>query len=472
MSKRIPTFLLLCACALLSDDQLDNDHILRFNRENLTNSFSVRNNLLNYAGYENPGDWLSFETVDNGGTMIFIAENAEEYLDRRDAMVSVTYEGSNSFGQAVSEGRAFRFLCQWDDCGAIREDEPSPGSIAATPKDFLGSAPDEDTWHFTPARQAYCLEYAASNDLLVVARQSGGQVWSNAVETIGSNAKRLYLTNIALNSQVNFKLSNPSSNQTSTISYRLNLTPVRPLILVHGIRSSPTSPSDPGSAFGEFKEKAFKYKEFPPVMVFDFPWNSNRGSILDYCGGLADIRTLYGFAYGKCGDWKLKPVFFVHSMGGLLLLEQLKEDGFRSFANALIFGGSPFCGSDLANFLNFKRAGKAMKLVGRALNKVRTTDKNLKLLARGSSEIWKRMKDLPGEIKSLFIVGDGKNAYPTGQGDGTVNLSSASLKNSVPWPEGEILNVGLEHGEIVEINFPPHPKHLNIINKIKTILEH
>ncbi|MBR5901373.1 hypothetical protein IKZ40_03405, partial [bacterium] len=233
-----------------------------------------------------------------------------------------------------------------------------------------------------------------------------------------------------------------------------------------------TSSSDPESAFGEFKKKAFKYKEFPPVMVFDFPWDSNRGSILDYCGKINESRTLYGFAHGKCGGWKLKPVFFTHSMGGLLLLEQMKEEGFRAFAQALIFGGSPFCGSDLANLLCFKKTGQALKQAGRVLDKVKTTDRNLKLLTRGSSEIWERLRKLPTELKTLFIVGDGKDAHYTGIGDGTVNVSSASLKNSAPWPDSEILNVDLEHGEIVEINFPPRTKHLQIINKIKTILEH
>ena len=153
-------------------------------------------------------------------------------------------------------------------------------------------------------------------------------------------------------------------------------------------------------------------------------------------------------------------------------MEQLKEEGFRAFAQALIFGGSPFCGSDLANYLCFKKAGKALKLAGQALNKVKTTDKNLRLLTRGSLKIWERLKDLPVELKALFRAGDGKSSRLTGTGDGTVNVSSASLKNSAPWPNSEILNVDLDHGEIVEINFPPQTKHLKIIKKIKTILEH
>lgn len=472
MKKHILTLLLTSAFAVFAESGLDNDFILRFNRNILTNSFSVRNNLLNYAGVDVASAWLTFETIDNGGTIRFIARPTGEYLDRREELAVAAYLGSNVFDQVISEDRTFRFLCQWDDCGPLSEDEEVPGSIASTPEDFLGYPQDVDNWTFTPDKQAYCLEYSASNDLLVAAVQAGGMTWSNAVEVIGSSAKRLYLTNVSMNSQINFRLKNPSSNQTQSVSYRLTLRPVRPLVLVHGIRSSPTMASDCASAFGEFREKAMRYEEFPPLIVFDFPWDSNKGSILDYCGKINDRRTLYGYAMEKCGSWKLKPVFFSHSMGGLLILEQLKEEGFRAFAQALIFGGSPFCGSDLANYLCFKKAGKALKLAGQALNKVKTTDKNLRLLTRGSLKIWERLKDLPVELKALFIAGDGKSSRLTGTGDGTVNVSSASLKNSAPWPNSEILNVDLDHGEIVEINFPPQTKHLKIIKKIKTILEH
>ena len=106
------------------------------------------------------------------------------------------------------------------------------------------------------------------------------------------------------------------------------------------------------------------------------------------------------------------------------------------------------------------------------MNKVRTTDKNLLLLIRGASWVWQRLQEAPSDIRSVFIVGDQNDTYPVGKGDGTVNLSSASLYNTLNWPSEDHLNVDLDHGEITEINIPPTGAHALILNKIKALLEH
>lgn len=477
MSIRLFLSVLLCAAALSAyADPSGFDHILRFDRIVITNQFPVSNNLLNYHSCENQSDWVTVLREPDDLHLVFIARKTAEYKNRPDAEIKILYHGSNSFGQAVSADRTYRFLCQWDDCGELEENKHSPGTVSKTPEDYDGPLADEDTWFFTPLKQAYCLEFSSSNDLKVVASQNGGRRWSNAVDVIEGRVtdairKRMYLTNLTLNSRLNFKITNPAEDQEQNVPYDLRLRPVRPLVLVHGIRSSPTDSSDPKSSFGDLAGKAFRYGDLPPALVFDFPWDSDKGCIYDYCGGSGDGRALFGFAFKRCGNWKLKPVFFTHSMGGLLLLEQLKNNGFKNFAEGLIFGGTPFCGSDLANYLYFKKAGNALHKIGSALNKIRTTEMNLLLLNRGTSWIWKRLEKIPVDLRALFITGDQINAYPVGLGDDTVNISSASLHNTLSWPASDHLDVGLDHGGITEIALPPGRAHVPILNKLKEMLE-
>ena len=96
---------------------------------------------------------------------------------------------------------------------------------------------------------------------------------------------------------------------------------------------------------------------------------------------------------------------------------------------------------------------------------------NLLLLNRGTSWIWKRLEKIPVDLRVLFITGDHINAYPVGLGDDTVNISSASLHNTLSWPASDHLDVGLDHGGITEIALPPGRAHVPILNKLKEMLE-
>ncbi|MBQ7555228.1 hypothetical protein IJS98_02080, partial [bacterium] len=329
----------------------DCDHILRFSSTKRTDHFTVSSNLLRYHSCDGLSDWVSIRFSENHLNIYFEAKKAPSFEDRKSVTFTVHYDGSNSFEQVISEPRTYRFLCQWDDEGAISEDKDYSASLLFDEEGFISLGPDMDKWSFKPKNQGYCLEVAATNDFVLQARQ-GLETFGDPVEIIGEAfSKRLYITNALMNQQIDFTISRPENSEAADIKYSFSLKPVRPLVLVHGIRSNPTWHNDHGTSFGDLKAKACRYGAFPPCIVFDFPWDSSNGSIEDYCGDKGSEFNLYGFTHKRCGDWKLKPVFFTHSMGGLLLAEQMKKTAFREAAGGAIFAGSPFCGSDIANVM-------------------------------------------------------------------------------------------------------------------------
>ena len=452
------------------------DNILRFSSRLTEDRYPVANNLLNFREVKGESDWLDLSLTEGNGTVVFRAKTPTVYEDRPDALFSVRYDGSNSFGTVVMEARTYNFLCQWDDYGALEADKDCSASLLAEKEGYAGLGEDVDYWSFIPKKQGWCLEVTASNDFSLSAKQ-GGLSWNEPVNVCfeadrATVSKRLYITNSVLDANVVFTVARCERSGEERIFYKFSLRPIRPLILVHGIRSSPMDAADPNSSFGDMRTRASSYGGFPPLAVFDFPWNSNRGSILSYRGKKEERATLYGYSDGKCGNWALKPVFFAHSMGGLLLLEQARDKNFHSFMGGAVFAGSPFCGSDLANYLLCTTPGRIVKAGANVLNKVRTTDKNLALLARGSDKVWQRLKNLRPFPNTLFLAGYQNGDDLVGRGDSVVNVSSAALPVSVSWPEAGILPLYMEHGEMVGIDLPPSAKHRGTCEKINNVLEH
>ena len=471
------TFILFLLVSIFSFGE-ENDLIFRFNSQYTSDHFTVGNNLLNFHDCSGSSDWISVSFTENHQSVYFYAKQSKTFEDRKSVIFTVNYDGSNVFEHVVMEPRTYRFLCQWDDEGLINEDKDYSASLLYDTAGFIGINPenDEDKWIFIPQKQGYCFEVTATNDFLLKARQNGNEF--GKLERIISSqpdnlfSKRLYVTNAVLDRPIDFIVSHPEYSEAGTISYRFSLRPVRPLVLIHGIRSSPTWHGDHYTSFGDLKENASKYGGFPPCIVFDFPWDSNRGSIVDYCGDKNSEFNLYGFSYKRCGGWKLKPVFFAHSMGGLLLLEQMKNASFHEEAGGAIFAGSPFCGSDIANVLLQTDIGRKIKIGGDFLNKTKTTVANFKLLARGSKSISERLKKIDTDFPVTFLIGSFTNDKITGRGDKRVNVSSSSLYNTLQFSNEEHLVVDMEHGELVDIALPPESKYAGICSKIKNRMEH
>ncbi|MBO7543217.1 hypothetical protein J6T93_04850 [bacterium] len=468
--------LLTILLASLSSFGGDNDFVFRFSSNYLSDFFPVGNNLLNFRSCDGSSEWVSVTFSDRYQTAYFEAREAGRFEDRKSVTFTVFYDGSNVFGQTVMEPKTYRFLCQWDEDGPIEEDVEYSASLLYDEEGFYSPGEDRDKWIFEPKCQGYCFEVSAAEDFLLKADQGSFELNEPVALLPGEGSppfsKRLYVTNAILDRILNFRISRPENSEAKDIRYSFSLKPVRPLVLVHGIRSSPTWHKDPESSFGDLKLKACSYGGFPPCLVFDFPWNSKNGCIKDYCGGKGSEHHLYGFADKACGNWKLKPVFFAHSMGGLLFFEQMKNRGFAKFVDGAIFAGSPFCGSDIANVLLQTTPGWILKEGGDIIDQTRTTDGNLRLLSRGTKSIAERLKNLGAGLPVLFLVGQATENVITGFGDKRVNASSASLFNTLSFLNEDHLILNMEHGELVEIPLPPTKDYEEVCRKIKTMLEH
>lgn len=475
---RTISFIILLLASLSSLGE-DRDLVYRFNSKYTSNHFTVGSNLLNFQNCSGSSDWISVSFSERYQTIYFHVAQPTNIEDRKSVMFTVDYAGSNVFGHVVSEPKSYRFLCQWDDEGTIEIDKRYSASLLAEKPGFVNAFledQDRDKWIFTPEKQGYCFEVTATNDFVLEARQ-GSLEFDEPVKVVFPQpnnlfSKRLYITNAVPDRPIDLIVSRPEDAEAETIAYTFSLRPIRPLVLIHGIRSEPTWHGSPETAFGELKEKACRYAGFPPCIVFDFPWDSDRGSIRDYCGGKGSEHNLYGFAYKRCGDWELKPLFFSHSMGGLLIIEQTKNGEFREMIDGAIFAGSPFCGSDIANFLLQGDIGRIAKVGADLIGKTRTTTENLKLLSRGSKSIPERLKTIKTNFPVLFLVGGRLDDVLTGRGDTRVNVSSASLYNTLSFSDEKHVIVNMRHGELIDITLPPGKSHENFCVKLQEMMEH
>ena len=475
---RIVVFILLLSFSFFSFGE-ENDYIFRFSSRNVNEHFTVGNNLLNFRQCSGSSDWVSVSFNENHQSIDFRAKQPTTIENLSSAMFTVKYDGSNVFEHVVMEPKTYRFLCQWDDEGIIEQDKNYSASLLNVKDGFISLGledGDSDKWVFTPQKQGLCLEVTATNDFVLEARQGSIDFGEpeNVIFSRNKNlfSKRLYVTNAILGRPLDFIVSRPENAAAETISYKFSLRPARPLVLIHGIRSEPTWHGSKETSFGDLKEKACRYEPFPPCLAFDFPWNSNQGSIKDYCGGKGSEFTLYGFTDKRCGDWELKPLFFTHSMGGLLLVEQMKNSEFSEAVAGAVFAGSPFCGSDIANVLLQSDIGRKAKAGADLINKVKTTTENFKLLARGSKSISERLKAVKTNFPVLFLVGGRLDNRITGRGDDRVNISSSALFNTLSFSDEDHVITGMEHGELVDITLPPGSGHRVFCNKLQEMMEH
>ena len=475
---RIVVFILLLSFSFFSFGE-ENDYIFRFSSRNVNEHFTVGNNLLNFRQCSGSSDWVSVSFNENHQSIDFRAKQPTTIENLSSAMFTVKYDGSNVFEHVVMEPKTYRFLCQWDDEGIIEQDKNYSASLLNVKDGFISLGledGDSDKWVFTPQKQGLCLEVTATNDFVLEARQGSIDFGEpeNVIFSRNKNlfSKRLYVTNAILGRPLDFIVSRPENAAAETISYKFSLRPARPLVLIHGIRSEPTWHGSKETSFGDLKEKACRYEPFPPCLAFDFPWNSNQGSIKDYCGGKGSEFTLYGFTDKRCGDWELKPLFFTHSMGGLLLVEQMKNSEFSEAVAGAVFAGSPFCGSDIANVLLQSDIGRKAKAGADLINKVKTTTENFKLLARGSKSISERLKAVKTNFPVLFLVGGRLDNRITGRGDERVNISSSALFNTLSFSDEDHVITGMEHGELVDITLPPGSGHRVFCNKLQEMMEH
>lgn len=475
---RTVSFILFLFASFLSFGG-ENDYILRFSSRNVDEHFAVGNNLLNFHQCRGSSEWVSVSFSENHLTFDFHAKLPTTREDRPSVLFTIDYLGSNVFEHVVMEPKTYRFLCQWDDEGIIEQDKNYSASLLNVKDGFISLGledGDSDKWVFTPQKQGLCLEVTATNDFVLEARQGSIDFGEpeNVIFSRNKNlfSKRLYVTNAILGRPLDFIVSRPENAAAETINYKFSLRPARPLVLIHGIRSEPTWHGSKETSFGDLKEKACRYEPFPPCLAFDFPWNSNQGSIKDYCGGKGSEFTLYGFTDKRCGDWELKPLFFTHSMGGLLLVEQMKNSEFSEAVAGAVFAGSPFCGSDIANILLQSDIGRKAKAGADLINKVKTTTENFKLLARGSKSISERLKAVKTNFPVLFLVGGRLDNRITGRGDERVNISSSALFNTLSFSDEDHVITGMEHGELVDITLPPGSGHRVFCNKLQEMMEH
>ena len=201
--------------------------------------------------------------------------------------------------------------------------------------------------------------------------------------------------------------------------YKIRVFKARPVILVHGINSSPKDSSDPGTTFEHMRDYLGYFKEISPCVCYDFPWDSNdedASGFEKYVGNNKTINfSLFKFVHDKVNDIHegYKANIILHSMGGFVVRYQLHYSDFADMIHQILFIDSPQYGSELANFIITRpsSADRFNKLPG-----TDTSHQNYLHLSRGSDTIWemhheKNLNIPPSRI--AFTVGTSRGIYKT-----------------------------------------------------------
>ena len=222
--------------------------------------------------------------------------------------------------------------------------------------------------------------------------------------------------------------------------YKVRVLKARPVILVHGINSSPKSSSDPDTTFEHMRDCLGYFKEVAPCICYDFPWDSsqphNGKGFEHYVGINSSISdSLYEFVderYDLHGDYKVN--ILLHSMGGFIVRYQLDYSEFANMVNQVLFINSPQYGSDLANFIATrpKAAEKFNKFP-----MFFTCQENYIHMCRGGETVWKmhHEKDINIPVSKI--------AFTVGTKRGLIYLSLPGIMFAYDYKEG-ILNDLLE----------------------------
>lgn len=394
-------------------------------------------------------------------------------------------------------------VCFWDEtadekgenedlvkfCKKLEFDCKTDGVLFESPN---ASTRDEDVYYLTTnGKSGFCFEVEGSDALdYEVSFDQGSWKSIKKIQLLNKNGNdipnhfRLYVTNKIDGVQYSFlRIKRNNSSAHSSISYSITPKKVRPLLLVHGIRSEPTyarknyivddedEDEDDMIAFYFIYKEVSSWEEFNPVIPFPFPWNSYLGSYESYCTGGNSLNTFYK---NKAETWYLGPVIMAHSMGGLLSVKQIQLNStFASLLYGLVCLGSPFCGSDLGN--------STVGISHYFSSLIDTSSDNIIYLSRGSSYVLSRMSSFPDIIKTLpykeFIYSEISNdllsplCYFSGEGDGIVSYCSSNVGETLQWQNCNGKKSKLNHLDMHKLVLKKHNGEYRIIyDSLKNLL--
>lgn len=356
-------------------------------------------------------------------------------------------------------------VCQFDttDYRLIYVDDEIKGQILRTLVDHFDEngnelCCDEDYYCFIPHESAYCFEFKGDSNVRLAIDTTSNFV-ENADNIIPLSPcktkhneltayKRAYKIDWIPNTKYYIKIfgNTNDSYYSENHGYSFTIKSVKPIILVHGIMSVPTEDEPDQTAFGKILEEFPVVYDLDPVVVFDFPWDSDN-NYTSYCSSSAS--SLYRFILNNCQNIDLLPTVMAHSMGGILAIKQIEtNNSFLPLIDNFIFFGTPFCGSEKANKIPFGIPGFLSEF-------------NAKTLSRGNPY----MRELLSNIPLSFFSRN--NLFVIGEFDEYVKPSSANLPGTLNKNQ-EMIKVDFNHTRMKELYLPYELDYLDIFNRIKT----
>lgn len=422
-----------------------------YRRFNLNeNGFSYKFDFPNYTEITSSG-WISI--LSYGENLEITATPTSDFATVND------YIKSGPCGDPPYYDARFEVIFQWDqrDNIDINADQQITANILQNYERTGGYAfqDDEDIFCFTPTQGAYCLEFDENSNVKLAISYDGNTYTEyeikDTVKTFQSTTlkyKRAYKIDWEKHHKYYIKIHGDYSSANyfnSSHNYSFTIKEVKPVILVHGINANPTYEGDPGSTFGELREKLSLVPEIKPTWVFDFPWDAGNGLYTKYCGNASDNGTIHKYLEDKCEPFDAKPVIMAHSMGGMLVLMQTEIDNsFISKVDDIIFFDTPFCGSDKADYWI---AGPL------------ASSENIKRLQRGTQYTWDLMENVTGSFANH------KKLFFSGTADWVVEVCSSDLPNILDI-SGESHECDKGHIMIKRFTFPCDDEHKKMFNKI------
>ena len=191
-------------------------------------------------------------------------------------------------------------------------------------------------------------------------------------------ADRYCLTQLENNKYTFVKLT---ANTYLDNTYKLKLSRLKPVILVHGIDASPWYEGD-GTSFGDLIKNE-QYYDIRPYVAHDFPWRSTLSIKRKYVGNGTRNGTLGAYIASKRDNDDLKAAIVAHSAGCLMTYYFCQEHNnkFKESVDSILFCAPPMLGSALAD----RNYTKPLSLVFK-----RTSGENFDLIARGTKANWMR----------------------------------------------------------------------------------
>ena len=428
-------------------------------------------------------DWITINKDEN--MFYFIADNDNENLENK---FLVSYSGTWPTPEAHQDPHTFQYepqmngyiYCQWDVTNGtpVEADQTITNRILRS-YEGIQMDNDVDIYTFLPTNSVYCIEMPV-NSRVTMSIDLNMSDFSNISFECTTNVhncsqgftKRCYKDDWIIGEKYYIKLycSNSNDYYEADQNYIFTIRNVQPVVLIHGINSHPTFPGDPETAFLEIKRVLPHADDLRPIVFFDFPWNPKNTKYDQYIGeNNLDKNILYGYIYDILINYKLKPIVFSHSMGGILTVCQIEErESIVSLIRNYVFFGTPFCGSDAASY----------PFAGFFSN---TSSDNIDRLRRGTKDVWVFMSKIPTSFLnsySTFFIGTdnilrGKDygiSWHKNGGkdcDGVVSISSANLSGTMH-RSNERIKVNYNHTEMKELVFPLSGDYLDIYNKLKS----